>query len=76
MIVNVCEFLIFFTRYLDIDRIILYINSCFIVFELSNNYSSERLISSFKILLISNLDRFIIFLIESKIFDNLMMINF
>ena len=76
MIIDVCESLIFFNQYFDVDRIILYISFCLIVFKLSNNYSSERLINSFKILLISNLDRFIMSLIQFEIFDDLIMINF
>ena len=76
MIADVCESLIFFIRYLNIDRIMLYANFCFIVFELLNNYSNERLISNFKILLILNLDRLVMSLIEFKIFNDLIMINF
>ena len=76
MIVGACESLAFFIRYLDVDRIILYVNFYFLVFKLSNNYSSEKLINNFKILLISNLDRLIMSLIESEIFDDLIKINF
>ena len=76
MIINVYEPLIFFIQYFNVDRIMLYINFYFIVFELSNNYPSEKLINNFKILLISNLDRFIMSLIEFEIFDDLIIINF